>query len=191
MGPFCAVPDPVPSVPSLLSCCRYCSNYVMYRALVMSAFRLLYPHQAIMPAILKWLRILSRQSPPDTALATSFSACLVGQGPLAPAGLLELTVAMPAVPCYPLSCRGQDPTGQTDGGAATQLPLRPRHWHPGEAPPARVGCQAAAGPGEHARGGPARPPCGVYRATTVGGAPTLCVCVCVCVCVSHLACRSS
>ncbi|KAI3425049.1 hypothetical protein D9Q98_008427 [Chlorella vulgaris] len=32
-------------------------NYVMYRALVMSAFRLFYPHQAIMSSIVKWLRI--------------------------------------------------------------------------------------------------------------------------------------
>ena len=35
-----------------------CSNYVMYRALVMCAFRLFYPHLAILPAILKWMRIL-------------------------------------------------------------------------------------------------------------------------------------
>jgi hypothetical protein len=30
----------------------------MYRALVMSAFRLFYPHQAIMSSIMKWLRIV-------------------------------------------------------------------------------------------------------------------------------------
>jgi hypothetical protein len=36
----------------------YCSNYVMYRALVMCSFRLLYPHQAIVPAVAKWLRIM-------------------------------------------------------------------------------------------------------------------------------------
>ncbi|PSC69350.1 ERD4-related membrane [Micractinium conductrix] len=35
-------------------------NYVMYRALVMCAFRLFYPHLAILPAILKWMRILPR-----------------------------------------------------------------------------------------------------------------------------------
>lgn len=33
------------------------SNYVCYRALVMSAFRLFYPHQAIFTSILKWLHI--------------------------------------------------------------------------------------------------------------------------------------
>ncbi len=30
----------------------------MYRALVMSTFRLFYPHQAIVTSLLKWLRIL-------------------------------------------------------------------------------------------------------------------------------------
>jgi hypothetical protein len=35
-------------------------NYVCYRALVMSAFRLFYPHQAIFTSILKWLHIIPR-----------------------------------------------------------------------------------------------------------------------------------
>jgi len=36
----------------------YRSNYVMYRALVMTSFRLFYPHQAILSAIFKWLHII-------------------------------------------------------------------------------------------------------------------------------------
>lgn len=37
-----------------------CSNYVSYKAIAMSFFRLFFPHAAVFGAILKWLRIVPR-----------------------------------------------------------------------------------------------------------------------------------
>ena len=49
-------PHPQPHHPAPTPSPR--SNYVCYLALVMSSFRLFYPHQAILTSILKWLHII-------------------------------------------------------------------------------------------------------------------------------------
>jgi len=55
-------------------------NYVAYRALVMAAFRLFYPSQAIMTAIFRWLRIIPRpKTARDRALMLPMRNCRYGR----------------------------------------------------------------------------------------------------------------
>lgn len=55
-------------------------NYVAYRALVMAAFRLFYPSQAIMTAIFRWLRIIPRpKTARDRALTLPMRNCRYGR----------------------------------------------------------------------------------------------------------------
>jgi len=55
-------------------------NYVAYRALVMAAFRLFYPSQAIMTAIFRWLRMIPRpKTARDRALMLPMRNCRYGR----------------------------------------------------------------------------------------------------------------
>lgn len=55
-------------------------NFVSYRALVMAWFRLFYPHQSIVPCVLKWLRILPwAETPRDKAFEAPVRNCRYGR----------------------------------------------------------------------------------------------------------------
>lgn len=66
-----------------------CSNYVSYKAIAMSFFRLFFPHAAVFGAILKWLRIVPR---PKTERDKEAAALPINCRYSRDIGVLQLTV---------------------------------------------------------------------------------------------------
>lgn len=78
-APCHGAPCPTPPCPTHLP--TLCSNYVSYKAIAMSFFRLFFPHAAVFGSILKWLRLLPREWRGRGGAAAAVMRIWVSPGP--------------------------------------------------------------------------------------------------------------